>query len=201
MIIIKLFICLHAIVIDNSWQDETHFALLKILNLFPSSLQFFFIKYIFIGVFHTFYYYNIENWVWICWSGQDSNSRRQVLRVENLILSLEDSCPPRVAIHSRNTIVRTYGNPCCWLVEAVTPHAIPHFWPPGSLDYRRELYLSQQFYISVVCDLRVASSFLTLGNGNGRHKERSQTKIFYFYFCHDWTLHARRKSTDPRPHF
>ena len=39
-------------------------------------------------------YYNIENWVWTSWSGQDSNSRRHVLHVvgpyfiiiENIVL-------------------------------------------------------------------------------------------------------------------
>ena len=34
-------------------------------------------------------HYNTKNWVWICWSGQDSNSRRQVLHAVNQISSLE----------------------------------------------------------------------------------------------------------------
>ena len=51
---------------------------------------------------HTIYY-NIENWVWTCWSYRPG-----------LELSLPCSCligghcPPRVAIHSRSTIVRTW---------------------------------------------------------------------------------------------
>ena len=39
--------------------------------------------------FYDTIHYNIKNWVWICWSGQDSNSRRHVLHAVNQISSLE----------------------------------------------------------------------------------------------------------------
>ena len=45
-----------------------------------------------------------------------------------------------VAFYSINSVVRTWKS-MRQLVEAVTPQTIPQFWPPDSLDYRRELIL------------------------------------------------------------
>ena len=49
-------------------------------------------------------YYNIDNWVCICWSGQESNYRRHGLHVVGPHFFIGVHYPPRVAIHSRNTI-------------------------------------------------------------------------------------------------
>ena len=46
----------------------------------------------FIGVFNDTMHYNIKNWVWICWSGQDSNSRRHVLHAVNHVRSPQNVC-------------------------------------------------------------------------------------------------------------
>ena len=40
-----------------------------------------FFENILLDFFHTVYY-NIENWVWIYWSGPESNCRRHMLHVE-----------------------------------------------------------------------------------------------------------------------
>ena len=94
----------------------------------------------FIGFLIQFFYYNIKNWVWICWSGQDSNSRRYVLHAVDLISSLENNVflgwpstgrTPQCGREREHP----FGNP----VEVLhTPQPIPQFWPPDSLDYRRE---------------------------------------------------------------
>ena len=66
--------------------------------------------YFFINIFYWVFdtvHYNIENWVWICWSGLDSNSRHFELHVDGPNFFIGAHSPPRVAIHSRNTIVRT----------------------------------------------------------------------------------------------
>ena len=41
-----------------------------------------FYRYFLLGFYDTMYY-NIKNWVWICWSGQDSNFRRDILHAVN----------------------------------------------------------------------------------------------------------------------
>ena len=94
-------------------------------------------------------HYNIKNWVWICWSGQDSNSRRLVLHAVNQISSLE-----LIDFLGWSSTVRTpycgrenpFGNPG----EVFTPPSIPQLWPPDSLDYRREVEVLEGTVNSIV---------------------------------------------------
>ena len=76
------------------------FCFLLIFLSMQASFFIFFIRF-----FDTVHH-NIKNWVWICWSGQDSNSRRYRAACCRPNLVTGEQCLPGVAnaILSKNTI-------------------------------------------------------------------------------------------------
>ena len=87
-------------------------------------------------------HFNIVNWVWICWSGQDSNSGCHVLHVVGPIFIIREQLPSSGG-HPLQQCLRADADilqPVS-VIQVVTPQTIPQLWPPDSLNYRRELIL------------------------------------------------------------